>query len=262
MHHKKKLFLEERRDSILEAVNQSQKITVEELVEQFQVSPTTIRNDLLALEKEGALTRTYGGALANKSEKVGLEPLPQSKIQLMLDEKIRIALEAIRFVEDGDTIAIGTGTPTLQFARQLGTRQDLKIVLHDLYLAAWLEENTSHSVFFIGGLIRSKFHYSSFSRDSFPKINIDKAFFTCNGLSLEQGITVPDYLLAESVKVLLSMAQKVYLLCDSTKAGHVSFAQIAQVSDMTKIIMDDNGSESFMNKARLSAYSSTFIFVP
>jgi DeoR family transcriptional regulator of aga operon len=50
-----------RRQQILNLLEDSGTINVNELAERFQVSLITIRNDLDDLEKEGLLQRTFGG---------------------------------------------------------------------------------------------------------------------------------------------------------------------------------------------------------
>ena len=55
----------ERRNSILETLQQDKRVVVSALSQRFGVSEETIRRDLEKLEKEGYATRTYGGALLN-----------------------------------------------------------------------------------------------------------------------------------------------------------------------------------------------------
>ena len=52
----------QRREAIIEALNQRGYISVDELAKQLYVSPATVRRDLSELEKEGFLNRTHGGA--------------------------------------------------------------------------------------------------------------------------------------------------------------------------------------------------------
>ena len=52
---------EPRRQQILNLLEETGTINVNELAERFQVSLVTIRNDLDDLEKEGLLQRTFGG---------------------------------------------------------------------------------------------------------------------------------------------------------------------------------------------------------
>ena len=66
------MFAEIRKQMIVDFVNQKSNVTLGELCEKFSVSPATVRNDLRALEKEGLLKRTHGGAISIR--KVTYEP--------------------------------------------------------------------------------------------------------------------------------------------------------------------------------------------
>ena len=58
------LFLEERRQEILDRINQAGRASVADLSQQFGVSEVTIRADLQALAERNLVVRTHGGAIA------------------------------------------------------------------------------------------------------------------------------------------------------------------------------------------------------
>lgn len=234
----KKYFAEERRNKIIEYIKRKDKATVEELAQDLSVSPSTVRNDLNLLQDYGLIRRTHGGAMTRLGSQVSIEPAPSSKQDLMKAQKEAIAKVAAAYVDNGDTIAIMTSTTTMAFARSLTKKHGLTIVLNDIQMASWLETNTEHNIFLLGGLLRRNFHYVSFSEELLPNINIDKIFFSCNGFDPQKGATIPDFYLASNVRTLIRKASKSFLLCDSSKFGHVSFAQIAATKDITRIIID------------------------
>ena len=57
------MFLEERQESIMNLLMRDGKVRVKDLSEMFEVTEDCIRKDLGALEKQGKLKRTYGGAV-------------------------------------------------------------------------------------------------------------------------------------------------------------------------------------------------------
>ena len=85
------MLTETRQDEILQMLEEKGSVTVQELTEKFRTSESTIRRDLNALHKKGALIKVFGGAvqaesrLATKDEKVALRK-EQNR-----DQKIRIA---------------------------------------------------------------------------------------------------------------------------------------------------------------------------
>lgn len=57
----------ERRNNILELVQEQKSVMVTDLSTRFNVTEETIRRDLEKLEKEGMIKRTYGGAVIKDS---------------------------------------------------------------------------------------------------------------------------------------------------------------------------------------------------
>lgn len=51
----------ERRKKIIDLVHQDKRVLVSDLSRMFEVTEETIRRDLEKLEKDGILSRTYGG---------------------------------------------------------------------------------------------------------------------------------------------------------------------------------------------------------
>ena len=106
-------------------------VSVVELSRELGVGPSTIRRDLSRLAGEDRLVRTYGGAtLADRPAAVA----PGGPIRA-LGEKRRVAAAAARLVQDGQTIAVTSGTTAVEFARQLVDRTDLTVITNSLDVA-------------------------------------------------------------------------------------------------------------------------------
>ena len=87
---------------IVELLHQSGQQQVQTLSEYFHTSPLTIRRDLIELEKQGIIERTYGGACLKKTP----EPLHDfaDKQAIHNREKELIAEYALSYIHDRDTI--------------------------------------------------------------------------------------------------------------------------------------------------------------
>jgi DeoR family fructose operon transcriptional repressor len=165
----------------------------------------------------------------------------QKRIQ-NLEAKRRIAQAALELIEDGDRIILDTGTTTLELARLLAQRRDLTVVTNDLAIALLLEEFDSVSVVFIGGVLRRRFHctvsYGNTWKETLAGLTLDKAFMGVNSLSLEKGAMTPDISQAETKKLMLDIAVKVFLLCDSSKFGRSSFARFATLDQIDTVVTE------------------------
>lgn len=233
------MFAEERKQEILKIISKNESISVPELCSTFGVSPTTIRNDLRELEERKLILRTHGGAIS--ISKMSLEPSPNVKKTKMHTQKIAIAKKAAEFVEDNDVIAITTGTTTYEFAQSLLKKKGLTIILHDIKFASFLETHSDFDIILLGGFLRKNFHYiTNTDLGILSKINIDKAFITCNGVHAQRGVTTPDFSLASIVSNIISKAEEVFLLADSSKLGGISFAQVTPLSKVDILVVDSD----------------------
>lgn len=234
------LFVEERKQKILEYIEENRKATVADLCERFRVSSATIRNDLRDLQASNLLIRTHGGAIVKS--KTGLETdMNQRKVQ-NLAAKRRIAEAAIRLVEDGDTITLDSGTTSLELARLLDQRRDLTVVTNDLTIALCLEDVESVKVVFMGGSLRKKFHctvtHGWASGGMLSGLTVDKAFMGVNSFSTQKGASTPDIAHAETKKLMMSIAAKIILLFDSSKMERNSFALFAPLDKVDTIVTE------------------------
>lgn len=246
--------VEERQRLIREYIEDVKRVNVNDLVQRFEVSPSTMRNDLTTLERSGQIKRTHGWAIALSAARVGKESYASNRMLSNIPEKESIAIAANREIEDGDKIAILAGTTTMALAQTLTNKQNLTIVVNDLGIAKWLEDNTDHRVLIPGGYVRNHYSYILIEDDMIDKIHVDKVFFSCMGFSMESGATVSDYDLAVSQNKLLMRANRTILLCDSTKFGEVYFTRICSPEDINMIITDGEISRDKLETLRSQEY--------
>ena len=231
-------FVEERQTNIKEYIDREKHVTVHELSQYFNVSPSTIRNDLTLLESEGLIHRTHGGAVSINSIRVSDEKRPSEREEANSRYKNGIARLANEEIEDGDTIGILAGTTALSVAKTLGNKKDLTIVTNDLQIASWCDEYTDHNVYILGGFVRQKFHFTSPTPDGVDGLYLDKVFFSSNGFDIRKGATVSDINMAHGFQSVIEQSNKSIYLCDSSKIGNVQFARIVGVDSIDVFITD------------------------
>ena len=237
------IFAEERKHQILKLLNSQGKIVVPELCDLFGVSASTIRNDLRDLENAGMLKRTHGGAISNTE--MSHELPPKVKETKMIKQKQEMAAAALNLIEDGDTIAILSGTTTFELIKILSCKKNLTIILNDIHFATWLEENTDFTIIILAGILRNHYHsvHSPVKNELLNIINIDMVFFSCNGFSIQRGITTPYLDSAVSFRNVLQASCTRILMSDSTKIDSVTFAKIADLSEINILITDSGISQ-------------------
>ena len=134
-----------RLEKILDMLKIDGTITIKEIIDELDISDMTARRDLDALEADGLLTRTHGGAQLLSSKKP-LEKTHIEKKSLNTKEKIDIAKKACSLIKDGDTIFIGPGTTLEQLALELKGRKGYKIRVITNSLPVFLILNDSETI--------------------------------------------------------------------------------------------------------------------
>ena len=151
-----------RRQQISELVRQHGSVQVSSLAQQFGVSLQTVRKDLRYLSERGVMARAYGGGI--DSGAVGpapaAEPHYEAKRTAYLDEKRRIGARAAAMVQPGDTIAIDSGTTSMQLAEALPDI-DLTVVTNDFGVLTVLSPKTRINLVMLGGELRRIPAYNS-----------------------------------------------------------------------------------------------------
>lgn len=175
--------------------------------------------------------------------RTGYEPDPYEKQLKNVEEKKRIALEALELIDDGDTIILDTGTTTMELALLLGRKKNLRVITNDLLIGLFLEDNADIiDILFVGGLIRKKYHctlqYRNATTEMLTGLTVDKAFMTTNGFSYQKGATTPDIGQAEMKTLLIAASSTVVVLCDSNKIGSDYFMQFARLDQIDKLVTD------------------------
>ena len=128
----------ERRNLILEKLQEEKRVVVSELSQLYSVSEETIRRDLDKLEKEGLATKSYGGAVIN--EDVGIDlPFNVRKNQ-NVQGKQKMAEIAASMVNDGDHIFLDASTTAVFVAKALKEKERLTVVTNSMEILLELSD--------------------------------------------------------------------------------------------------------------------------
>jgi len=208
---------------------------VTDLADRMNVSPETIRRDLAALQTEGKLERTFGGAVGLGSVVPGVS----ERQKLMVEERDRISSLAASLIEPNDVIMVGGGSTTMRFALKVARLNfPITVVTHSLPFAVSVGKNRNISVEMLPGRLNpDEGLLSGISTiKSIRMFSAHKAFIGASGVN-EAGL----HALLEPGEVyreIIEASQHTYVLVDSTKFGAMALARYAEWSDSMTIITD------------------------
>jgi DeoR/GlpR family transcriptional regulator of sugar metabolism len=246
-----RLFPQERQEQIASLIQRRGRASVAALQERYGVSAVTIRHDLVTLEHQGVLVRTHGGAVAKPS--VGMEPLAFAfRKDLHLSEKERMGRCAAALVRDGDSIALDASTTAWQVARCLKERRELTVVTNGLFIALEFVDSSGVTVVMPGGQLRaaSASLVGSDGACILDRYHVQWGFFGAGGFTLEEGLTDTNQYEVELKQRMMARSREVIAIVDSSKWGEVTFAPLASVEQLDRVITDEGAPSSMVAALR------------
>lgn len=231
------MLTEERQAEIMRIVNMHGAVSVQELVNYLDISESTVRRDLAALDEEGLLRRVHGGATSLKegAYDAAMEDL-QDKYSLHIGEKRRIAQFAASLVRPGDFVYLDGGSTVEQMADFL-VGSEASFVTNGLPTAQKLARS-GVKVYVLPGLVKGKTEsvIGSEMRDMLSRYHFTKGFFGTNGLTPQEGCTTPDVEEAACKGAAVRQCRQAYVLADVSKFGqsaNITFVDLSQVTIVT-----------------------------
>lgn len=237
----------ERKLKIAEMVSRNGGIRTSELSDIFSVSEMTVLRDLATLEKQGVLTRVYGGAVSSQSYSTETPNIVREKIRTT--EKSKIASLASKLIDEGDNIFLDGSTTTHALAKRLYSFKDIKIVTIGLDILNEISNIEGVEVISPGGVLdKVTMNFLGRSTEEFLKeLNSDKAFISTSAISIKAGLTEPNPQQAFIKKIMIENAQQKILLADSSKYDVIALNRICDLSDLDIIITDNKPNNEYYN---------------
>lgn len=236
----------ERREGILKELYKNKKVFVSKLANEFNVTEETIRRDLEKMEKEGILTRSYGGASLNTHTN---EDLPyQTRNTINILEKQYIAQMVTQIVNDGETIMIDSGSTVFEVLRELNSYKENLTVITNSVTALQEFGQSKLNIISTGGNLRknSSSLVGTITKESIKRYNVDVAIFSCKGISLEHGITDSNEPESDIKKYMRRQANKIILLVDHTKFDKVAFVKLFEIERIDYLVTDQKPSDVWL----------------
>jgi DeoR/GlpR family transcriptional regulator of sugar metabolism len=228
--------VEERRQKVLELVNERGYVGLADLAKALNTSESTIRRDLDYWDQHGLVKRTHGGAMF-RDDAQGM-PALEERTSREMEEKRQIAQAAAARIQDGDSILIDGGTTTLELARLLVDRP-LQIVTNSLPIAQLFASSRETDLVILGGYVypRTGVALGPLTIRMLEDINVHQAIMGVGGINAD-GLFNSNLLLVETERAMMRSADEVVVLADHTKLGQKALAFLCGLTDIDTLIVD------------------------
>lgn len=236
-----------RKSEIMKMLSVYRNLNVDAIVRELGVSDATIRRTLNALEQEGKIIRTHGGARLAPQFTPEYSFLKQAAINIKQKEMIGRCAASI--VEQRDILFLDSGTTVLSVAKVLARRieskeiTDLSIVTNSIIVGEVL--GNLCKVFLLGGEVRlSRKDISGPIAEKFIRMfRANRAFIGADALSINDGLMTTDTYTSRIEEEMIKRSDQVVLVADSSKFNKYSMVSFARLTDIDLIITDNQLSE-------------------
>lgn len=230
------MIREQRLECIRQELAKHGIIDGDEIAELLGVSRATIRRDLDALEEQGVLKRTHGGATTVDPK----NELPFfSKLSVAGEEKREIGVAAAALLPEGSVIGCTGGTTVMSVMKALQEKR-VTVITNAINVAMELAASDTTEVVVTGGTLRSHSYelVGHQADETLARFHLDIALIGVDGISLERGISTYTIAEAHTASLYINQAEKVWVVADHSKIGKIAPALIAPLSRIHYLVTD------------------------
>lgn len=236
-----------RQEYILQRVQETGAVAVDELCATLGASIATIRRDLEDLESRSLLKRTRGGAVpigALFYEPFRHDSSFQDRVNSFAEEKRRIGLAAAKLVSRGQTVALTGGTTTTEVVRSLKVLSDISIITNTVNVAMELCNRKDIEVIVTGGHLRGSWFtlIGPLATAAAEMLFSDIMFIGVDGIDAKQGLTCTNSSEADVLRRLVNHTKMKVVVADHSKLGSVSKYLLSPTMEIDRLITDTGAS--------------------
>jgi DeoR family glycerol-3-phosphate regulon repressor len=227
-----------RHQQIIELVQQHGYISTDDLVEQFNVSPQTIRRDLNELADNNKIRRYHGGAtLPLSSENTSYNARKSHNF----NEKDRIAAELVKCIPDGATLFIDIGTTPEAVAHALNkNHKQLRVVTNNINVASILLSNPEIKLILAGGEVRTRDGgiIGEATLDFIKQFRLDFGIIGISGIDFDGSLLDFDYHEVRVKQAIIENSRRVLLAVDHSKFGRNAMVKLGSIAQVDSVFTD------------------------
>lgn len=238
------MFAVARQQKIKELLLKYKQMDVGTLAATLGVTEVTVRRDLEKLEHDGFAIKTHGGVILNENFIEEGQDLLSGNVPAEMRE---IGESAALLINDRDAIFIGGGLTCRQVAANLKNKQRVTVMTNDLIVAQELTNTPGVVSVVTGGntLSGASVLVGDLALRALEGKYFNKVIISAAGISFSHGLTANTVEEAHLYKQLFGICGEVILVADSGKFGQISFAYLAPLTEVHRVVTNKEVDSKF-----------------
>ncbi len=206
-------------------------MTVAEVSDLLDVSAQTVRRIIKPMVASGQVQKIHGAIKATENPMTA--PF-QTRMQHNRAAKATLAAKVADMVEDGQSLAIDTGSTAGFVAQALRIKRKLTIITNSAYVASTLAMMPGNRVFMAGTQLRdhdgAAFDRAAF--DTIERMQVDTSILTAAQVHPKRGFLVREQCEADIAKAMSSIAKQSIFAVDHSKFSAASAQSMVKISGL------------------------------
>lgn len=232
------MLTKQRQQLLLDYITAHKSAEATKLCEEFNISISTARRDLIELEQRGLIARVHGGAVLVGHNSKELPILERSTYQA--EEKKQIGEAAAKLVNDNETIIITCGTTTEAMLPFLAKKKNLTVITNAINNAYHLTQFPDIAVVMLGGWLRhAEFSvHGHLTESGLNELQPQKMFHGIFGICPDSGLMGSDLQEVQTDRFFMASIPQVIILADHTKFCRTGPVRLAPISAVSIVVTD------------------------
>lgn len=235
------MLIVERHERLLALLRERKSAQLETMSETLGVSASTVRRDLEALEQQGVIERTHGGAVYRGPQHHSV--VLAERMNERVEAKQQIGRHAASLVQPHMTLLLDGGS-TIYYAARHITARPIQLVTNSLSIAGLFADDEQVELLVIGGNLypRTGVLLGPVATRCLADLHADLFMFSLAGIYDDSGYN-QNLVMAEIEQVMMRQAARSVMLMDSSKFGRKSLARVCGLDEVEAIVTDPGISE-------------------
>ncbi|MDY7011883.1 MAG: DeoR/GlpR family DNA-binding transcription regulator [Planctomycetota bacterium] len=243
--------IETRRAMSADILSQKGFMSLAELASAIGVSESTARRDLEALERQGTVTRTHGGAVYVKSSPTHSLAFADRQTTAVA-EKEAIARAVAELIPSGQTVILNGGTTCCQVARAIQGRH-LNVITNSVPIGSLLSADLATEVTLIGGYVypRTGVALGAMAEQQIAGLHATQLIFSSAGVTDQEAFNA-NQMMVDVERRMMDIAEKIILVADHTKFGMRSVVKLCDLNEVDVIVTDSGADAETLKRLKES----------